>query len=513
MKVIKLRFESLNTKKLIKLLLSKPGSDISNKNKNYKKLICIKFILLILFSIYFFLDENPKITKLIHIDYEKYEKIFNGNSTCDLLDPINYFKQRIKEGKFEICNDNNTKHICYINVNPYINRMAWGKNFVFCTMENIILDPLKSNQSGLVFRGHVDPVNLGYPILSKGFLNTKCNHQKITFPYNHYLAHYFNSWNYDYNNENVKLEELSPGKTIFLMSRNQDSPNLYHGNCEVMNAISMLYLFKLYPEDIQIVFMESIGLPDDPFYDIYKYMISFGTEPIYIKNLTKKYKISKAIHVPNIFDSPIFIHSDYPKCNSTTKTFQLYNDFVDKYMNLTPFKDQFININNSFYYPKKIINNYFLNKKFKKIVTIQWRRLWPEGRKGQPRIFQNAPQLADKLASVLPDDILIRVIDNAKLPYKDQIALARSSDYFVGIHGAGLSLVLFMPQKSIFHEILSYKNNKLLLIMSSMSGHKTYSDIIKANSNKNDGNENIIFDENDFVDSVLKHMKENNFLQ
>lgn len=66
------------------------------------------------------------------------------------------------------------------------------------------------------------------------------------------------------------------------MSKNQDSPNLYHGNWEVMNAISMLYLFKLYPEDIQIVFMESIGLPDDPFYDIYKYMISFGTEPIYI---------------------------------------------------------------------------------------------------------------------------------------------------------------------------------------------------------------------------------------
>ena len=118
--------------------------------------------------------------------------------------------------------------------------MAWGKNFVFCTMENIILDPSKSNQSGLVFRGHVDPVNLGYHILYKGFLNTKCNHQNITFPYSKYLVHYFNSWNYDYNNENEQLEELSPGKTVLLMSRNQDSPNLYHGNCEVMNAISML---------------------------------------------------------------------------------------------------------------------------------------------------------------------------------------------------------------------------------------------------------------------------------
>ena len=66
-------------------------------------------------------------------------------------------------------------------------------------------------------------------------------------------------------------------------------------------------LFNLDPEEIQIIFLESIEIKQDPFYDIYKNMISRGGEPIYIKNLKKKYKISKAIHVPINLDSPLFI--------------------------------------------------------------------------------------------------------------------------------------------------------------------------------------------------------------
>ena len=41
---------------------------------------------------------------------------------------------------------------------------------------------------------------------------------------------YFNSWNYDYEIEKETLEELSQGKIIFFISRNQDSPNLFHGH-------------------------------------------------------------------------------------------------------------------------------------------------------------------------------------------------------------------------------------------------------------------------------------------
>ena len=169
-------------------------------------------------------------------------------------------------------------------------------------MENIILDPSKSRQSNLVYKGPVDKKNSGLPILSKGFFNTKCNFNNIKLNNSNIYDSYLNSWNYEYNSENEELEELAPGKTIFLLHRNQDSPNLYHGNCEIINVISMMYLFNLCPEEIQILFMENIEIPQDPFYVIYKNMLSKGGEPIYLKNLKKKYKISKAINVPIIWD-------------------------------------------------------------------------------------------------------------------------------------------------------------------------------------------------------------------
>jgi hypothetical protein len=49
--------------------------------------------------------------------------------------------------------------------------------------------------------------------------------------------------------------------------------------------------------------------------------------------------------------------------------------------------------------------------------------------------------------------------------------------------------------------------------MSLMSGHITYSNIIKAKINHNDGNENVSFDANKFYKSVLSHMRQNNYFK
>ena len=47
--------------------------------------------------------------------------------------------------------------------------------------------------------------------------------------------------------------------------------------------------------------------------------------------------------------------------------------------------------------------------------------------------------------------------------------------------------------------------------MSALSGHVTYTDYIKSSKKNIDGNENIEFDENEFIERVMTHMKENNF--
>jgi len=324
-------------------------------------------------------------------------------------------------------------------------------------------------------------------------------------------VYYFRGWNYDYN-EDEDLEELAPGKIIFFISRNQDSPNLYHGGSEYMNALSIMYSLDIKPEDIQIVFLESIEIRNDPFYDLYKNLISRGGDPFHIRTLKKKYHVSKAIHVPLNWDSPCFIHSNIPSCQYPTMSYKYLNDLIDFYMDIKPYQDSFKSDNDVYYYPKSVIEHHNKNKPFKKIVTFQWRRVWPRGRSGQQRILGNGPELVEKLSKKLPEDILIRLIDTAGLSISEQISIMRNTDYFIGVHGAGLFLGIFAPNRAPFHEVLPTYNMNGLLLFGALSGHRVFSDIIQSYTKRVEGSEYIIFNEDAFTNRIIQRMKESGFL-
>jgi hypothetical protein len=174
------------------------------------------------------------------------------------------FNKRIEDTPVVLCEKDTSKHICYKNNNS----IYASKNGLICIMEDIVLDPTKWNSDGYTYIGPVDSKDKGCPILSKGFFNMKCDKKKDFSGYGGSYSRYMNGWNYEYK-EKESLEELAPGKVIFFLSRNQDSPNLYHGGSEFMNAISMLYLLDIKPENVQVMFLESIEIKDDPFYDLY----------------------------------------------------------------------------------------------------------------------------------------------------------------------------------------------------------------------------------------------------
>ena len=49
--------------------------------------------------------------------------------------------------------------------------------------------------------------------------------------------------------------------------------------------------------------------------------------------------------------------------------------------------------------------------------------------------------------------------------------------------------------------------------MSAMSGHKTYSDILRSTRKEIEGSEYFFFNEGHFVKKVLTHMRENNYFE
>ena len=485
----------------------------------YKKRIIIKSSLIViqLYFIYFskfkglvanqFYNSINK--KLIRDNF-----FLNENQNCNKYDPIYLMAERLKKDPTTICKSKNSRHICYhaSKFNNY-NDISAIKYGIICKSENFILDPFKSSHTNYIYKGPVDKNTRGAPILSKGFFSIDCKINKNIKGFNSIYNGYLNAWTYDHSKPYEDIEELSPGKIVLFISRNQDSPNLFHGLSEIINVLCIIYLFNLRPENIQVIFLESMNLKNDPFIELYKNIISRGGEPIYIRNLKQKYYISSAIHVPINWDSPLFIDlnipNGFPYCNYSTQTYNIFNNLINKYLKIHNFEDTFVSDNNVYYYPKSVINYFKSNNKFNKSITIQWRKVWPKGRENQKRILGNGPELADKLSSILPKNYLIRLVDTASLSFSEQISIMRKTNYFIGVHGAGLSLSIFMPSNSIFNEILPKKNNKLLLLMSSLSGHKSYSDILKSNHKKINNNDIYFFDTEEFAEKILKHIKEN----
>ena len=125
-------------------------------------------------------------------------------------------------------------------------------------MKNIILNPLKSSQTSIIYKGPNDKYIRGAPILFPGFFNVQGKLKNKCKKCHKIYRYYLDSWNCNEKEKINKIEELAQGKIIFFMSRNQDSQNLFHKFPEIINALSIIYISNLKSQDIQLVFLESM---------------------------------------------------------------------------------------------------------------------------------------------------------------------------------------------------------------------------------------------------------------
>ena len=117
----------------------------------------------------------------------------------------------------------------------------------------------------------------------------------------------------------------------------------------------------------------------------------------------------------------------------------------------------------------------------------------------------NGPQLLEKLSKKLPPNVLVRLVDTAKLSISEQISIMQKTDYFIGIHGAGFFLTIFLPDNAVVQEVLLERNCNYLLMMSRASGHKTYSNVLPGHGENINGFKYVYLDPEPFVKKVLEH--------
>ena len=449
------------------------------------------------------LNENNDNTNIFNKIYEVPD---DENAYCKKYDPFKIIQKRFSNRPKILCKNKISSHICYINSDIHFHKQKG----LICKMKNVVIDPSKWKSSGLSYlKGPIDNRTKGFPLLSKGFFNINCNLKNNLFPFNIDLyGHYINSWNYNYKS-NINYEEFFPNKTVFFISRNQDSPNLFFGGSEIINALALMQYLHLEPENIQVIFLESMFLNKDPSYIFYKYLISRGGEPVHIRNLSKKFHISNAFHIPIGWDTPLnYGIVNVPNCKYPSRSYYYLNQYINKYIEIPYFRDSIKYNKKIFYYPKNVKDPN--SSIYTKYLTFQWRRQYPKGRKGQKRILGNGPEIVENLAKKLPKNYLIRLVDTAKLSMIEQISIIRKTDYFLGIHGAGLFLSVFMPTTSILHEIATFKTKrtKNLILASNLSGHKSFLDKFNGKIRIINNCEYEFYDPDIVASSVLKHINE-----
>ena len=105
----------------------------------------------------------------------------------------------------------------------------------------------------------------------------------------------------------------------------------------------------------------------------------------------------------------------------------------------------------------------------------------------------------------------MRLVNTAEFSIEEQVGILAKTDYLVGIQGAGFTLSIFMPEGGVVHEIFHENHDNAVNLLEQMSGHQRYSDLISSSIEENE-NEMIYLDPNEFTESILGHMEENNFL-
>ena len=140
-----------------------------------------KYLILIAFCITFLYITQKK-------ENIKKETIFCNNK----LDPFYVFKIILNSKPIILCKSKDAEHICYRNHFSFFQM----KKGVVCFMNNFYINPRFWKEDGYTYNGPINKKTRGFPLISHGFLNMKCDLINSFSGYNKIYNSYFNSWNY-----------------------------------------------------------------------------------------------------------------------------------------------------------------------------------------------------------------------------------------------------------------------------------------------------------------------------
>lgn len=308
--------------------------------------------------------------------------------------------------------------ISMLKSNSFCDGRFTGYNRILAKLVNVIIDSSKSEgRRGGENISEVlnQPEHSEYHTLKKGYFNIQC-HEKIGYSFHDktHLGSWFESL--QTSAEKIDVQKVVKGWTIAV--QRYEYVNLYHTMTDYYNAFLVAKVFSMPTGNITILWIDGhpSGTLDIPWKILFGRTIRAGD----IRKLTMFEKMVWGIMG---YDSPINKHSNptVPYIDEF-KTFFLSRYGIDT-------KDKRQNCNR-------------LN------ITFIWRRDYvahPRNPSGSvSRKIKNEDELLSSARKTFQRDNIIGVqID--LLSMKDQLSIISTTDILVGMHGAGLSHTLFLP--------------------------------------------------------------------
>ena len=359
----------------------------------------------------------------------KYGTCHHGSSMIRLIDKPQefvYFTGNYssdKEPAKSALSENSAKKFCDDKIVSYQNRFSIMHEVVMFPREHSDNDVIGGEQVIKVLNQQVQKEHYQF---RHGFLKIQCSPNAAKLGPSETANKWLKTVKFEENE--IKAANLERNKKYVIAIERGDYANLHNWARGIFNTFLMMIKFNIQPNEMSVLFLDAhpFSALDHAWSEIFGPVQRVGhlQHPIFFKNLIFTFKES---------DGPV---SDYH--HKSIGDTEEYRAFVlsrhginsnGAQLSCPKIKITIIIRRNAVYHPRNT-----------------------EGKVGR-KIF-NEPELIQALMNAFPDACVQAIMMEA-LPFHLQLEIISQTDLLIGMHGAGMSHTLFLPQHAAVLELFS----------------------------------------------------------
>lgn len=318
----------------------------------------------------------------------------------------------------------------------YDNGVPTRPDNTWCAFENVLLDGDRISRKNR-------PTSWGQEFFDfqEGAIRGSCTKDEkfisqVNRLFQHGLEGLYGSFTEAQNDEDRKCDEWIE-HPVYLVRR-WEYHNLYHQMTDFFNAWMASEVTGIPTKQWQVVFNDFHDDDDNPLVGAWQDVFSPDHKVKYLHNLVRAGKRvcfrNLIVALPG-YQSSIYISNHHPTQSNGCSNSDLVRAFSRFVVRALGFADKPA--------PSKPSITFIYRRDHKK-------NPYHDGRVA--RKIANDAQLVEKLAEAGGNSITVRGVDFQKMSFRDQIELMRSTNILVGMHGAGLANLFFLPEQAIVVE-------------------------------------------------------------